>query len=73
MKKAKRERKPVTIIADLKRQLKEAQRERRMYHDEAYALRTRAQRAEEECREWKARFDALLERTPVLPVPQVKP
>ena len=59
-----RERKPETIIAELRRDLKKALKERLAYHDGEYIQRHRATKAEQECAEWKRRFDALLERTP---------
>jgi len=55
-----RERKPETIIRELKRNLLRVSRERLQYHDEAYALRGRCQRVEQDCAEWKARFDTIL-------------
>ena len=60
-----RERKPETIIRDLKRQLKRAERERLTYHDEAYAQRVRAGKAEADRDEWKQRCDALIARLPI--------
>ena len=55
-----RERKPETIIRDLKRQLRRAEAERLTYHDGEYIQRQRASKAEQDGREWKGRFDAIL-------------
>jgi hypothetical protein len=55
-----RVRKPETIIADLRRQLKRALAERHTYHDGEYIQRQRASRAEQDCAEWKGRFDTIL-------------
>ena len=43
----------------------------REYHDDAYGQRHRAIKAEQECSEWKRRFDLLLERTPKAEVTDV--
>jgi hypothetical protein len=60
-------RKPETIIADLKRQLKRALAERNTYHDGEYIQRERANRAieraskaEQDYAEWKGRFDMIM-------------
>ncbi len=62
-----RERSPKTIIAELRRELREAQRMRARALDETRFQVERANRAEQECREWKIRFDQVLARVPELP------
>lgn len=65
-------RKPATIIAELKRQKKDliatannALRDLQFSHREREQYRARASKAEQECAEWKRRFDQLLAREPI--------
>lgn len=52
--------KPEAEIRNLKRVLAETERDCRSTRETARSLLRRAERAEKECAEWKARFDALL-------------
>lgn len=53
-----------TVIANLRRSLREETARTQSAITEREAYRARATRAEQEVAEWKARFDKLLERTP---------
>lgn len=54
-----------TLLRAARAELRDARRQRDALKAEAYELRTRANKAEQELAEWKARFDKLLERSPV--------
>ena len=66
-------RKPATIIAELKRSLKERTATANDALGERNHYRARATKAEQECAEWKRRFDLLLARTPELPAAPLEP
>lgn len=63
-----RERKPETIIRELKREMRQLCVGMDNAHRENETLRRRATKAEQDAAEWKRRFDALLERSPVVRV-----
>lgn len=58
--------KPETEIRNLKRDVKSLRYELKLADENTRAYRARATKAEQEVAEWKARFDALLMRTPKL-------
>lgn len=53
-----------TIIANLRRMLREEQTTRAQMQEQRDVYRARATVAEQAVAEWKSRFDKLLERTP---------
>lgn len=63
----KDKRKPETIIRELRSLLADARRQMQERYQTSEHYRARATRAEQEVAEWKARFDALLVRTPPAP------
>mgnify|MGYP003465901709 CR=1 FL=1 len=56
-----------TQVRSLRRQLAEEEQRAVGFMRERDIYRVRATKAEQECAEWKARFDKLLERTPKEP------
>ena len=68
-----REVKPETVIRNLKRELKDAYRWKDETHyarKERDDFRVRATRAEQEAKEWKRRFDVLLDKVRPLSLPE---
>ncbi len=58
-------RKPSTIIAELRRHLKDSHDSGMRSRNEASEFRSRAIMAEQEAAEWKRRFEQLLARIPL--------
>lgn len=65
-----RERKPETIIAELRRELKRSKTSIVALSEESSRYLSRANRFEREAAEWKRRFDELLLRLPVAGGPE---
>lgn len=66
-------RKPETIIADLRRQLRDSHEVGLRAREEAMSWRGRATKAEQEAADWRKRYDLLLARIPLAQLPPADP
>jgi hypothetical protein len=58
---------PETELKTVKRELRQSQEDAAKWLRDANTYRARAMQAEQECADWRKRFDLLLARTPAKP------